>query len=327
MGVGWSQAFPPKPSLTASNLPSQKGKVFMVTGGYSGIGEELAGILYGAGGTVYIAGRSEVKAREAITRVQSQATATEDSRGKLEFLSIDLSDLASVKPAIELFTTKESRLDVLFNNAAVSLVPVGQITTQGHELTMGTNCLGPLLLTLLLLPILQKTASVSDHNSVRVVWSSSQVVDWVPTGGLERSDWLTPPSSAGQRYGISKTGNWFLASELARRHVKEHHVLSLTQNPGGLKTNILRNGHWILPWLVAPLIYPAIYGAYTELYCGLSSELTAEEHSGAYILPWGRVHPSPRQDMLDAMRPQSDGGTGRAAEFWDWCDEQISPFK
>ena len=38
MGVTFSQMFPPHPGLTEKNLPSQKGKVIIVTGGASGVG-------------------------------------------------------------------------------------------------------------------------------------------------------------------------------------------------------------------------------------------------------------------------------------------------
>jgi hypothetical protein len=37
MGIPFSQIFPPRAALTDENLPSQKGKVFNVTGGYSGV--------------------------------------------------------------------------------------------------------------------------------------------------------------------------------------------------------------------------------------------------------------------------------------------------
>ncbi|KAF7196804.1 Short-chain dehydrogenase/reductase sthC [Pseudocercospora fuligena] len=62
MGASYSQFFPPPPTLTESNLPSQSGKVFIVTGGAAGVGYELSKILYHAGGKVYIAGRSEKNA-------------------------------------------------------------------------------------------------------------------------------------------------------------------------------------------------------------------------------------------------------------------------
>ena len=59
MSVGkLSQCFPSDPPpLTEQNLTDQSGKVFIVTGGGTGIGAELVKILYGANGIVYIAGR------------------------------------------------------------------------------------------------------------------------------------------------------------------------------------------------------------------------------------------------------------------------------
>ncbi|TGO29686.1 hypothetical protein BPAE_0012g00410 [Botrytis paeoniae] len=59
MGVIFLQFFPPAPTPTEQKLTSQTGKVFIITGGTSVVGLELATILYRAGGRVYIAGRSE----------------------------------------------------------------------------------------------------------------------------------------------------------------------------------------------------------------------------------------------------------------------------
>lgn len=56
----YTQLFPPKPTLTEDNVPSQRGKVFVVTGGNSGVGYELCKILYGTGATIYMASRSQV---------------------------------------------------------------------------------------------------------------------------------------------------------------------------------------------------------------------------------------------------------------------------
>ena len=36
------------------------------------------------------------------------------------------------------------------------------------------------------------------------------------------------------------------------------------------------------------LQYDPVYGAYTELFGGLSSEITVE-NSGAWLMPWGRI--------------------------------------
>lgn len=146
MGVTFSQFFPPQPSLTEKNLPSQAGRVFIVTGGYSGIGFSLAEILYGAGGRVYIAGRSEAKGQQAIADIKASITNPKAS-ATLQFLQLTLDDLATIKASVDKFRSTEDRLDVLFNNAGVSLPAAGSRSKQGHELQLATNCLGPMLFT------------------------------------------------------------------------------------------------------------------------------------------------------------------------------------
>jgi hypothetical protein len=80
-----------------------------------------------------------------------------------------------------------------------------------------------------------------------------------------------------------------------------------------------------MKYVVYPLLHNAKMGAYTELWAGLSPELTME-NGGAYVLPWGRLHPSPREDLLDALKAKEDGGTGVAHEFWKWCVDQIAAY-
>ena len=321
MSVLWSQMFPPSPTLTEQNLPNQKGRVFIVTGGASGVGLELATFLFQAGGRVYIAGRSQDNAQRAIQSIKSSVHDTL-SAGQLEYLPLDLSDLATIKDSVEEFRSKESKLDVLWNNAGVSLPPIGSVSKQGHELQIGTNCLGPFLFTKLLLPLLQASAQSSPPGAVRVVWTSSQIVDMsAPKGGLITADLTSPPKDKTQNYVTSKTGNWFLASELARE-VGSNGILSVTQNPGNLKTNLLRHASTLMRLASSPVLHKAKMGAYTELWAGLSPELTMESN-GAYVIPWGRVHPSPRKDLLDALKDgEGEGGTGQASTFREWCEKQ-----
>ncbi len=127
MGVAWSQFYPPSPTLTERNLPNQKGKVFIITGGASGIGLELATILYQAGGKIYIAGRSRVTALQKIEAIKSSVRDA-SSAGQLEYLPLDLSDLNTVKASVASFKSKESKLDVLWNNAGVSLPPPSAVS-------------------------------------------------------------------------------------------------------------------------------------------------------------------------------------------------------
>jgi retinol dehydrogenase-12 len=97
-----------------------------VTGGYSGIGFELAGILYEHNATIYIAGRSSSKGEEAIAKLKQSSP---NSTGRLQLLAIDLGNLASVKAGAEAFLAKEQRLDVLVNNAGVSHTRAGHAWT------------------------------------------------------------------------------------------------------------------------------------------------------------------------------------------------------
>jgi NAD(P)-dependent dehydrogenase (short-subunit alcohol dehydrogenase family) len=323
MGATYSQLFPPSPTLKEQNLPNQKGKVFIVTGGASGVGLELTTILYRAGGKVYIAGRSEANAQQGIEKIKSTSANASDA-GQLVYLHLELDDLSTIKSSVETFRSKESKLDVLWNNAGVSMPPPDTVSKQGRELTIATNCLGPYLFTELLLPCLKAAAQDSPAASVRVVWTSSMVVDLTaPKDGINMSELVSPPKDQAKIYTTSKTGNWFLASELARQ-VGQQGILSVTQNPGNLKTNLLRHATWmfVLSW---PLLYDAKFGAYTELYAGLSPNLTMETN-GCYVIPWGRVHPAPKQYLLDALKSVEEGGTGRAAEFRKWCEDQTVDF-
>lgn len=324
MGTAWSQIFPPAPTFTEQDLASQKGKTFLITGGGSGAGLELAKILYSAGGNVFITSRTETKAKLAIESIK---TSTADrAAGHADYIVLDYTDLATVKASATEFLAKcNGRLDVLWNNAGVSLsAPHGSKSAQGHDLIMSTNCLGPLLFTRHILSALTATAAdTTAKASVRIVWTTSFSVDGeAPTGGFKMEDVKTP-KDRDATYAISKTGNWFLASELGREFAPKG-ILCLAQNPGNMDTPLLKDLEWWRSW-ARLLLYPPRMGAYTELYAGLSDELGMED-VGGYVLPWGRKHPAPREDLLECLKGRDEGGTGLAREFVGWCEEQIVPF-
>lgn len=80
----------------------------------------------------------------------------------------------------------------------------------------------------------------SPPGSVRVVWTSSQIVDLsAPNGGPAMADIASPPASKTTSYVASKTGNWFLAAELARAAATPgstaYGILSLSQNPASCR--------------------------------------------------------------------------------------------
>lgn len=318
MGHQLSQFFPPRPALTEANLESQDGRVFIVTGGYSGIGLELAKMLYQAHARVYIAGRSWEKAEKAMKAI---GLAHPESKGSVEFLHLELDDLATIKASAESFLKKEKRLDVLWNNAGVSQVPPGSVSKQGIELHLATNCLGPFLFTQLLLPLLEKTSATTQPSaSTRVVWTCSQIVELqTPPNGLEMSEVVAPPKDKGRNYINSKIGNWCLSTELAKRYGPGG-LVSVVQNPGGASSSLFRHSPWIR-YLSRPILHAPKMAAYTELYAGLSKEISME-HNGCYILPFGRVaeEKNMKQDLLDVIKSDEEGGSGKAMEFWNYCD-------
>lgn len=320
----YTQMFPPSPTFTEEHIPSQTGKIFIVTGGSDGVGFELIRILYSKGAKIYVASRSESKAEAAIKSITANPTSTP---GQLHYLHLDLSDLSSVKEAAEQFARQEEKLDVLWNNAAIGVgaLPNESKTKQGHEIHVGTNCLGPFLFTQLLAPKLKEAAKKAPKDSVRIVWASSAVVDsMAPKGGLSICELDSPTSDQNYTYTISKAGNWLLASEFARR-VESDGIISITQNPGNLNTNLLAGLPKVMKMLVKPLLYPAKMGAYTNLWAGLSPEVKGKD-GGRYVIPWGRWHGCPRRDIWGGFMSKEEGGTGEAGEFWGWCEERTKEF-
>ena len=87
-------------------------------------------------------------------------------RANLRSLVVDFSNLETISNAASEFLARESRLDVLWNNAGIAQAPSGSTTAQGYEAHMGTNCLGPHLFTQLLLPLLLQTARIAPTSSV-----------------------------------------------------------------------------------------------------------------------------------------------------------------
>ena len=292
-----------------------------MTGGNSGVGFELVKILYNKSGTVYMASRSQEKALAAIKEIKSSCPS---GSGQIRFLHLDLNDLETIRDSANAFAKQEPRLDVLWNNAGVSNVPSGSTTKQGIEQHIGTNCVAPLLFSQLLLPQLRAAAADAPMASVRIVWTSSFLVDSAaPPGGLVLSELTAPLNNPVRNYAASKAGNWMLASEWARRY-NNYGILSLTQNPGSLSSQIWRHTSRFVRLLVAPLLYEPKFGAYTEAWAGLSPEVNWDD-AGRYAIPWGRWHPSPRKDMLAALKIKEEGGTGAAKEFWEWCEAQFGP--
>ncbi|KAL3705531.1 short-chain alcohol dehydrogenase [Talaromyces marneffei ATCC 18224] len=345
--------FPPSPSFTEKDLPSLVGEVFIITGAASGVGFELAKILYVAGGTIYVAARSATRCEGAIEKIKDQ-TRGKKAEGVLKPMILDLADLRTIKRAVEDFQRQETRLDVLVNNAGVMNTPVGSKGTQvryalsskvsvtmttdetvlqGHDLEMATNCVGPYLLTRLLEPILIQTAASSPRFSVRVVFVVALMQLFSPATAMEFYSNGTPKvlpgdgymkSQPGDNYMQTKIGGTWLAAEFANR-LGSKEILSVSVHPGLMRTELQRNMTVTARVSMKLLFRGPVYGAYSELFAAFSPKLTAE-NNGGYVLAWGRIAELPKY-ITDGLKSKSEGGTGGAKMFMNYCERETRRYQ
>ncbi|KAI0859220.1 hypothetical protein F4860DRAFT_483509 [Xylaria cubensis] len=317
--VAYQFLLPSKPRLVEKDVPNLQGKVIIVTGSNSGLGREIAQILYTKNAKVYMLARSEEKTRQAIDSIKA---AVPNSSGELLYLQLDLADLRTIKSTVDEFHSKESQLHLLFNNAGVAFPRSGAKTKQGYALEIGVNCLGTFALTKLLTPTIVSTAKTSPPDSVRVVWVSSSAAEsysakkFVQT--IDNAETLTQVG----KYFSSKLGNYLHATEYATRYKKDG-VVSIPLNPGALDSELWREQLSVVRSLLrVALLYPPLYGAYTCLYAAFSPEITLEK-SGSYVAPWGQLW-NPAPEMVSAGKSPGEGGDGTANEFWEWTEAQVN---
>ncbi|KAK1574080.1 short-chain dehydrogenase [Colletotrichum navitas] len=312
MSPALKNLFPPKANLTEETLPDQSNKVFIVTGGSSGLGKELAKILYSRNAKVYLAARSETRAMAAINELKELYP---QSRGRCEYLFLDLNDLSTIKQSAQEFLGKEDRLDVLWNNAGVMLPPQGSKTAQGYELQLGVNALGPFLFTHLLHPALSAAARTAPRDSVRVVWLSSGYANMAPKPPIDFDNMnYAKDEGAGTKYGRSKAGNVIIAAEFARRTAKEG-IVSISVDPGVYMTNLQRTMPWYQKIIAKAIAGEPKNGAYTELFAGLSPDITRANTSD-WVVPIGRLTPA-RADLVEKELGK---------KYWEWLEKQVGPY-
>lgn len=342
------QWYPPKPTFTEANVPRQDGRVFIVTGGNSGIGLALVKLLYPTGAKIYLACRSEERANAAIQEVTDEYESREGdeapsrSPGSITYMHLDLDDLTTIKASAAFFAQRESQLDILWNNAGIAGSPLGSKTKQNLEAHMGVNCIGPLLFTQELLPQLRAAAAAassaaasSSPGTTRVIWTGSLIINKFapPPSGVDLAalDQIHAAGSGSQEasrdYGASKAGNWLLGAEGAARWGQETSagqgdaIVSVCQNPGMIATPVWRHQPgWMMAFMNMTLASPRM-GAYTMLYAGLSPEVGLD-NNGAYILPFGRIMTkyTGYADIPGAIKQ------GKAKEFWEWCERAYTPY-
>lgn len=115
-----------------------EGKVVIVTGASSGLGEAAALQFGREGATVVVAARREDKGRAVVSKIEANG-------GKARFVKTDVTNRADVEKLIEETISAFGVLDCAVNNAGIVnavMVPTAEITEEDWDVLMDTNLKG-----------------------------------------------------------------------------------------------------------------------------------------------------------------------------------------
>ena len=128
------------------------GKVALVTGASSGIGEAAARLFAREGASVGVLGRSEDETRKVTEDIQRDG-------GKATMLLADVADPGALQGAIDQLAQEYGRLDIVIANAGVNgaWAPLDVLTVDDYEKTMDTNFKSTFMTVKFALPYLKRS--------------------------------------------------------------------------------------------------------------------------------------------------------------------------
>ena len=212
-----------------------KNRVFLITGGTSGVGKAIAIGLARIGAKVVIISRTAESGQKAAKYI---AAATGNDRA--EFLVADLSLQASIRKVSEEFKRKYDNLHVLANVAG-ALFFEKQVTSEGIDKAFAVNYLSHFLLTNQLLDILK------DSGSSRVM-TVAGAPGFLKNPKIDFNDIQLEHNYSGMRAtSQAMFARMFFTFELAKR-LEGTGVTSVAFHPGLIKSNLVQNAPW---WLKA----------------------------------------------------------------------------
>ncbi|KAJ3826816.1 NAD(P)-binding protein [Lentinula raphanica] len=170
----------------AQNLFDVSGWACVVTGGGTGIGLMIAQAFANNGARVYITSRRKSVLDNA---VETWGNTLAHPKGQLIALECDITDKSSIQKLVEQVKQKEKNVDVLVNNAGVSLgsseVEKGDESAEqlseelfGEDLVKWedvyrTNVIGHFFTTAAFIPLLAATATVHPGRTAAVINNTS----------------------------------------------------------------------------------------------------------------------------------------------------------
>jgi len=193
-----------------------KDNVVIITGANRGIGKEAAKEIAKLCAKVYLACRSLDSANEA-----KEEIIKETENDQIFVLELDLASADSINKFVASFKNKESKLDVLINNAGISS-RTKKLNDAGVELTFAINALGHHYLTRLLIDLLEKSSPS------RIINVASEYA-----GGLDLNDINYDKRSydTTAAYKQSKQANRMLTREWAK-NLQSKNISVYSMTPG-----------------------------------------------------------------------------------------------
>lgn len=267
-----------------------RGKVVVITGATSGIGQVAAERLAGMGARLVLVARDKTRGEAALARLRQSGPGAAHSIHYAE-----LSRLAEMKRVAAEIAAAEPRIDVLINNAG-ALFASRQVTADGLELTFATNHVAYFVVTHGLRPSLQAAAP-----GARVVNTAS---DAHKGNQLDFNDLQSAKDYSGFKvYGRSKLCNILYTRELARRWTGTG-ITANTLHPGFVATRFGDQSGGMMSFAVRVAKNFAISpekGAETIVYLASSPEVAGI--SGSYFYKCRVATPTREaQDDDDAQR-------------------------
>lgn len=291
------------------DMPSQAGKIIVITGGNSGLGLETAKAFAQKGAEVVLACRSVDKGKIAKDDIIKQIP-----ESKVEVVELDLMKLSSVRSFAEKFKQKYSRLDILMNNAGIMTSPYA-LTEDGFESQMGTNHLGHFALTGLLLEIILSTA-----NSRIVNVSSLAHKQWKMSFENSLSEYPNNYNKM-RAYARSKLANLLFTYELQRRlEFANHNCIAVAAHPGASYTNL---GRHLERKLIAKILRPLIIKVLPTPKSGAMPQIRAASDpavkGGEYYGPAGFLELSGRPVKVRSAKTSHN--IEDAKKLWEMSEE------
>lgn len=190
------------------------GKIALVTGATSGIGEACAKHFAAAGVTVIVAGRNIERGEKVVSEIMNQG-------GKAIFKQLDVTQDESIREFITFVKAEFGHLDILVNCAGIFPVPPAfeAITRESISQLLDVNVAGMMMMTSAALPIIQRGGNVINIASV---------------AGL--ADYA---SGRTYTYSASKAAVIKFTKQLAKQYATEFRVNAIA--PGIIKTPIFNH--------------------------------------------------------------------------------------